>query len=199
MPTDAKRDAVADLAGRISRSSIAIATDFSGLGVNNLTELRKRLREQGVEPVDRDDFRAAIREATDGRGVDLVLDPVGGDHLLQSYRCLASGGRVVSYGISAMAPGRKRSRLAQLREWWRTPRFNPLWMMGANRAVIGVHLGRYRDVERLQQAQAQLFDWLEAGEIAPRIDSVFPGAEAAKAHQHIHDRQNIGKVLLDFD
>ena len=49
MPTDAKRDAVADLAGRISRSSIAIATDFSGLGVNNLTELRKRLREQGVE------------------------------------------------------------------------------------------------------------------------------------------------------
>ena len=157
------------------------------------------LREQSVEPVDRDDFRATIKAATDGRGVDLVLDPVGGDHLLQSYRCLASGGRVVSYGISAMAPGRKRSRLAQLREWWRTPRFNPLWMMGANRAVIGVHLGRYRDVERLQEAQAQLFDWLEAGEIAPRIDSVFPGAEAAKAHQHIHDRQNIGKVLLDFD
>ena len=51
----------------------------------------------------------------------------------------------------------------------------------------------------VQQAQAQLFGWLQAGEIAPRIDSVFSGAEAAKAHQHIHDRQNIGKVLLDFD
>ena len=157
------------------------------------------LREQGIEPVDRNGFRTAIKAATDGRGVDLVLDPVGGDHLLQSYRSLASGGRVVTYGISAMAPGRKRSRLTQLREWWRAPRFNPLWMMGANRAVIGVHLGRYRDTERLQQAQAQLFGWLQAGEIAPRIDSVFPGAEAVKAHQHIHDRQNIGKVLLDFD
>ena len=131
--------------------------------------------------------------------MDLVLDPVGGDHLLQGYRCLAAGGRIVTYGISAMAPGRRRSRLAQLREWWRTPRFNPLWMMGANRAVIGVHLGRYRDVARLQQAQAELFGWLESGEIAPHIDSIFPGAEAAKAHQYIHDRKNIGKVLLNFE
>ena len=98
-----------------------------------------------------------------------------------------------------MAPGRRRSRLAQLREWWRTPRFNPLWMMGTNRAVIGVHLGRYRDVARLQQAQAELFGWLESGEIVPHIDSIFPGAEAAKAHQYIHDRKNIGKVLLNFE
>lgn len=49
MPTDTKRETVADLADRIKRSTIAIATDFSGLGVNQLTELRRRLREQGVE------------------------------------------------------------------------------------------------------------------------------------------------------
>lgn len=49
MPTEAKEAAVADLAGRISRSTIAIATDFSGLNVNQLTELRRRLREKGVE------------------------------------------------------------------------------------------------------------------------------------------------------
>ncbi len=49
MPTDAKRENVADLADRIKRSTIAIATDFSGLGVNQLTELRRRLREGGVE------------------------------------------------------------------------------------------------------------------------------------------------------
>ncbi len=49
MPTEAKRETVADLADRIKRSTIAIATDFSGLGVNQLTELRRRLREQGVE------------------------------------------------------------------------------------------------------------------------------------------------------
>ena len=49
MPTEAKRENVADLADRIKRSTIAIATDFSGLGVNQLTELRRRLREQGVE------------------------------------------------------------------------------------------------------------------------------------------------------
>ena len=49
MPTEAKRQNVADLADRLKRSTIAIATDFSGLGVNQLTELRRRLREQGVE------------------------------------------------------------------------------------------------------------------------------------------------------
>ena len=49
MPTEAKRESVADLVDRIKRSTIAIATDFSGLGVNQLTELRRRLREQGVE------------------------------------------------------------------------------------------------------------------------------------------------------
>ena len=49
MPTEAKRETVADLAGRIRRSTIAIATDFSGLSVNQLTELRRRLREEGVE------------------------------------------------------------------------------------------------------------------------------------------------------
>ena len=49
MPTEAKREAVADLSERLSRAAIVIATDFSGLKVNQMTELRNRLREQGVE------------------------------------------------------------------------------------------------------------------------------------------------------
>lgn len=49
MPTEAKRAAVADLAERLERASIAIATDFSGLSVNQMTELRRRLRGVGVE------------------------------------------------------------------------------------------------------------------------------------------------------
>ncbi len=49
MPTEAKREAVADLAERLGRASMVIATDFSGLSVNQMTELRRRLREVGVE------------------------------------------------------------------------------------------------------------------------------------------------------
>ena len=49
MPTEAKEAAVADLVGRITRSTIAIGTDFSGLTANQVTELRKQLREKGVE------------------------------------------------------------------------------------------------------------------------------------------------------
>ena len=49
MPTEAKREAVTELAERLSKAAIVIATDFSGLKVNQMTELRHRLREQGVE------------------------------------------------------------------------------------------------------------------------------------------------------
>ena len=49
MPTEAKEAAVIDLAGRISKATIAIATDFSGLSVNQITELRKQLRDLGIE------------------------------------------------------------------------------------------------------------------------------------------------------
>ena len=49
MPTEAKQAAVADLADRISKATIAIATDFSGLNVNQITELRKQLRDLGIE------------------------------------------------------------------------------------------------------------------------------------------------------
>ena len=49
MPTELKRDTVADLADRFGRATIAIATDFSGLTVNEMTDLRRRLRDVGVE------------------------------------------------------------------------------------------------------------------------------------------------------
>ena len=55
-------------------------------------------------PVDRDNFLSEIMDWTDNKGVELVLDPIGGEHLMQSYRCLGSGGRVCSFGISDMAP-----------------------------------------------------------------------------------------------
>ena len=57
------------------------------------------IQERGVLPVDKDNFLAEIMQWTDDKGVDLVLDPIGGEHLMQSYRCLGSGGRVCSFGI----------------------------------------------------------------------------------------------------
>jgi len=157
------------------------------------------LEEQRVVPIHHNDFRHAVRQATSGRGVDLVLDPVGGSHLRESYRCLASGGRLCAYGISAMVTCERRRLWTMLRTLWRMPRFKPLHMMGANRGVFGLNPGSYRDTDRLRRVLAELLDWLAAGKIAPRIDRVFSAAEAAAAHRYLQERRNIGKVLLDFE
>jgi NADPH:quinone reductase-like Zn-dependent oxidoreductase len=188
-------------AGGVGNAAIQLAQMVGAGAIYSTSSPSKHdyLRKLGVIPVDRDDFRRDVRNRTDGRGVDLVLDAIGGKHLKESYRCLSSAGRVGTYGLSAMAPGPKPRPFAKIRAWLAAPRFDPLRMMGANRGLFGVHLGAFRDMSRLAELRDELFTWLAEGKITPVIDSVHPAAEAAAAHQHMHDRRNIGKILLDFD
>ncbi len=157
------------------------------------------IQERGVLPVDKDNFLAEIMQWTDDKGVDLVLDPIGGEHLLQSYRCLGSGGRVCSFGISDMAPGKKRSHWHRIKSWLSFPKFDPLKMMTSNRGVFGIHLGRWKNWEHLDKARKDLMGWISEGKISPHVDKVFPFEKVSDAHHYIQDRKNIGKVLLDFD
>jgi NADPH:quinone reductase-like Zn-dependent oxidoreductase len=79
------------------------------------------------------------------------------------------------------------------------PKFDPLKMMASNRGVFGIHLGRWRNWERLDKARKDLMKWIDEGKINPHVDKVFPSEKAAEAHHYIQDRKNIGKVLLSFD
>ena len=157
------------------------------------------IQERGVLPVDKDNFLAEIMQWTDDKGVDLVLDPIGGEHLMQSYRCLGSGGRVCSFGISDMAPGKKRSHWHRIKSWLSFPKFDPLKMMTSNRGVFGIHLGRWKNWEHLDKARKDLMGWISEGKISPHVDKVFQSEKVRDAHHYIQDRKNIGKVLLDFD
>ena len=157
------------------------------------------IQERGVLPVDKDNFLAEIMQWTDDKGVDLVLDPIGGEHLMQSYRCLGSGGRVCSFGISDMAPGKRKSQWQRFKSWLAFPKFDPLKMMASNRGVFGIHLGRWKNWEHLDKARKDLMIWIDEGKISPHVDKVFPSEKVSDAHHYIQDRKNIGKVLLDFD
>lgn len=143
------------------------------------------------------DFEAEVRRLTKGEGVDVVLDAVGGHSYRKSYRLLRPGGRLVCFGMSSAVTGRGRS-LRALAAWWNTPSFNPLGLMRKNRAVIGVHLGEIvRSRPALVRAwMEEMFRLYTTGRIKPHIGKTFPLADAAQAHQYIHDRQNLGKVLL---
>jgi NADPH:quinone reductase-like Zn-dependent oxidoreductase len=164
------------------------------------TSKHEFLRARGVRHcVDsRGDVAAAVRALVGGDGkLDLVLDPVGGRSWGESYRLLGPGGRLVCFGVSALTPGTRRSIWALVKfivglKWW-----NAIGLMNANKTVSGVNMGALFD--RLDIVRPQ-FDALvrlyEAGQIKPFVDRTFAFAEAAAAHQYLHDRKARGKVLL---
>lgn len=148
------------------------------------------------------DYRTAdvgeeVRKLTRGRGVDVILDPIGGRSFTASYRMLAPLGRLIIFGLSAAAPGERRSWWKALRAWTATPRFDPLSLINRNRGVFGLNLGHLWD-ERRQLAPLieLLMNELSAGRLTPIVARTFPLSQAAGAHRFIQGRMNIGKVVL---
>lgn len=143
------------------------------------------------------DVPAEIGRLTNGRGVDVVLDPIGGRSFKASYRMLAPLGRLVIYGASSIAPGERRSTWRALMTLVQMPRFKPLSLMNRNRGVFGLNLGHLWD-ERRQLADAMRFvlGEVEAGRLRPVVARTFPLERAADAHRYLQARSNIGKVVL---
>lgn len=127
------------------------------------------------------DFEAAVQKETAGKGVELVLECVGGQVLEKSLRCVASYGRLIAYGNASGTP-------ASL------PAAD---IFAANRTVIGFSMGR-SPVGRLdhQGAWAEMFPLVGSGQVRLVVDQVLPMPSVAKAHQHLANRGTRGKVIL---
>jgi NADPH:quinone reductase-like Zn-dependent oxidoreductase len=159
------------------------------------------LRKIGVDhPIDysRADFVEEVRREAP-RGIEMVLDPIGGDSWARSLRCLGTLGRLVVFGFSAAAgPSGKPSAVRAAKAYFQMPRFSPLKLMEKNIAVIGVHLGRMEGREAvLRREMEELMRMYSSGAIQPVVGKTFPLEQAAAAHRYIHDRQNVGKVVLE--
>ncbi|MBX3263187.1 MAG: zinc-binding dehydrogenase [Labilithrix sp.] len=157
------------------------------------------LKEQGCQhPIANDaDYVAEVRAATDGRGVDLVLDPVGGRSWSEGYDLLAPAGRLVAFGLSSAAAGKTRSLLHAVGQLLRIRSYNPRTLMDDNKTVSGCNMGHlFGEVSMLSEQFEALVRMYEAGQIAPHVDRTFPFSEAAAAHHYLHDRKAKGKVLL---
>lgn len=147
----------------------------------------------------RDDFETKTREITDGRGVELVLDAVGGASFTKSYRSLAPSGRLGMFGVSTMVTGERRSLSSAVRAVASMPwfRFTPIALMNENKGVFGVNLGHMWDqADRIGSWMESLLGEYRAGALAPVVAKTFALADAADAHRFIQERKNIGKVLL---
>ncbi len=143
------------------------------------------------------DYERVIGDLTEGKGIQIILDPLGGKHWKKNFRLLTPTGRLVYFGFSNHVIGTKRSRLRALRDLIMTPFYSPLTLMSANKGVIGVNLGRLWDqVDMMNVWINQIINWYDEVLFRPKIDRTFPFNKAADAHQYIQDRKNIGKVLL---
>jgi putative PIG3 family NAD(P)H quinone oxidoreductase len=129
------------------------------------------------------DFVQIVRGATSGRGVDAVLDIVGGDYLQRNIEGLAMHGRLIQIGLL----GGARAEL------------NLSAVMQKRLTITGSTL-RTRSVEEkgaiARELEAKVWPLLAAGQIKPVIDRVLPLTEAAEAHRLLEDGHVIGKIVL---
>ena len=143
------------------------------------------------------DVAADVRRATGGRGVDVVLDPIGGDSFVDSYHLLAPLGRMVMFGVSSIAPSRTRDYVTILKTLWRMPRFKAFSLINRNRGVFGLNVGHLWEArDQLEPMVRMLMQEFDSGRLRPIVAQTFPLERVADAHAYIQSRQNIGKVVL---
>jgi NADPH2:quinone reductase len=129
------------------------------------------------------DFVEVVREATAGRGVDVVLDMVGGDYISRNIKLLANDGRLVM--IAFLGGAKADVNFAQV--------------MVKRLTVTGSTLRPQSDLAKAaiaDELRARVWPLLDAGVIAPVMESSFALAEAAEAHRRLESAGHVGKVVL---
>lgn len=140
---------------------------------------------------------AEVARLTGNRGVDVILDPIGGASFAASYRMLAPLGRLVMFGVSSIAPGERRSYWHALRTMMRMPRFRPLSLIDANRGVFGLNLAHlWSEHQKLATAMEILLGEFRTARLRPVVARTFPLERAGDAHRYLQARSNVGKVVL---
>lgn len=158
------------------------------------------LKERGLDhPIDyrNQDWLPVLMDLTDGRGVELVIDPLGGKNWEKSYRALRATGRMGMFGMSVASASGIRGKLRALKAIAQMPRFNPIKLINRNRGVFGLNLGHmWGEGEKVAGWTREIMRGVDAGWIRPHVDRAFPFDQIADAHRYMEERKNTGKVVL---
>jgi NADPH:quinone reductase-like Zn-dependent oxidoreductase len=158
------------------------------------------LRSFGVDhPLDYRDVPRELRRTTGERQpLDLALDALGGRSFRRSFSLLRPGGRLVCFGASEVQSGERRHPLRALRTLAEMPRYSVLRLMSQSKSVIGLNMLTLWDSKSsLDEYIEPLSGWLEQDDIRPVVAATFALDQGAAAHRYIHERRNVGKVVLE--
>ena len=183
--TGGERVLVHGAAGGVGTAACQLARAYGAVVIAVVSSVEKgRIAEAAgaQEVVLVEGFRDAVRHLTQGSGVDVIVDPVGGDRFLDSVRSLASEGRLLVLGFtSGTIPTVKVNRL----------------LLG-NTAVIGVGSAELwrREPGYLRQQWDELMPLMESRAIDPVVGRVLPLEGVAAAIRELDERRAVGKVLI---
>jgi NADPH:quinone reductase-like Zn-dependent oxidoreductase len=155
------------------------------------------IRKAGVtHPIDYRtlDYEQEIKRLSP-EGIDIVLDPLAGKDFKKGYNLLRPMGITVLFGGANLLTENK-SYLNLAKQWFQTDKFDAVGLIGDNKTVAGFDLGGLFGAPEAKEAAVKLIQLYEEGEIKPRIDSTFSFDQIADAQKRMHDRQNIGKIIL---
>ncbi|XP_069547919.1 synaptic vesicle membrane protein VAT-1 homolog [Brachyistius frenatus] len=141
------------------------------------------------------DYVEEIRKISP-KGVDIVLDPLGGSDTQKGFSLLKPLGMLIAFGMANCVTGQKKNLLAIAKTWYNQFSLNTMKLIQTNKAISGFHLGYITDEELFTRMMLKLLELYRQGKIKPRIDSCYHFEEVADAMKRMHERQNVGKVIL---
>ncbi|CAF2698434.1 unnamed protein product [Rotaria sp. Silwood2] len=150
------------------------------------------------------DYVTEIRKISP-KGVDIIMDPLNGEDSVRGYNLLKPLGRIIYFGASNVtASGENRSLLTAFKTWYKCFSTNSISILSDNKSIAGYHLGYLlKDLDSTKDIALntihELFRLYNEGAIKPKIDTIYPLSKVGEAMQRMHNRQNIGKILLQPD
>jgi NADPH:quinone reductase-like Zn-dependent oxidoreductase len=163
------------------------------------------LDKRGLDhPIDyrNNDWYEVLMDLTKGKGVDLIIDPLGGKEWKKSYKALRATGRLGMFGISVASTntsGGIAAKLSLIKTVLSMPKFSPLSLLDKNRGVFGVNLGHlWHEPEKATRWMEAILQGVEDGWVQPHVDKTFSLEEAEQAHRFLEERKNIGKVIFSL-
>lgn len=158
------------------------------------------LRERGLDhPIDyrNQDWLPVLKQLTGDRGVELVIDPIGGSHWKKSYAALRTTGRLGMFGVSTASANGLKGKFKLVKAALQMPKFHPIGLINKNRGVFGLNLGHmWHEPEKVAEWVQAIMAGINEGWIRPHVDKAFGFPQAGDAHSYMESRKNIGKVVL---
>lgn len=142
----------------------------------------RKMGADGVVDYSSETYAQDVNELTENKGVDVILNPIGGVTIERDLQCLAPFGRLVLFGELGGAPGN----------------LPPGGLYTANKSILGSSFGHYRRFKPavVRETMGAVIAMLNDGKVDVFVNKCFRLKEAPQAHQFLEDRQSLGKVVL---